>query len=275
MSPDPFPLAAYFERIGWNGPTPATPATLAALHRHQALAIPFENLDPLVGRPVSLDPEDLFRKLLRERRGGYCFELNGLFLRALQAMGFTTTPLCARVQISEGNYGPRMHQITLVDFGGERWIADVGFGGNGLIEAIPFALDEEFDQGLDRFRLRADATHGYRLEHAHPEGWRTIYAFSLDPFLPVDFRALSFFAGGSPESIFTQTPICIRTTPTERRILVADQFKVRTARGGKTVTPIGSTNHLRDVLSRHFGLDLPADFPLPAPKAAPEGMRRI
>lgn len=275
MPPDPLPLAAYLERIGWNGPLDPTPVTLAALHRHQLLAIPFENLDPLAGRPVSLEPDDLARKLVRDRRGGYCFELNGLFLLALRAIGFAVTPLCARVQISEGHYGPRSHQIALVETEGARWLADVGFGGNGLLEAIPFALDREFDQGLDRFRLVTDALHGYRLEHAFPSGWRTNYVFSLDPYLLADFRALNFFTSRSPDAIFTRVPLCVRTTPTERRILVANEFKVRAADGSKTNIPVTSSAHMRTILKDQFALILPPDFPLPEPAPPPANMREI
>lgn len=275
MPADPFPLAAYLERIGWNAAVEPTPATLVALHRHQVFALPFENLDPLAGRPVSLVPADLVRKLIRDRRGGYCFELNGLFLLALRSIGFSVTPLCARVQISEGNYGPRTHQVALVETEGGCWLADVGFGGNGLLEAIPFAVDREFDQGLDRFRLRIDDVYGYRLEHAHPEGWRVNYAFSLDPFLPADFLALNFFTSRSPDSIFTRLPICVRTTPTERRILVADQFKVRVLGGTRTAAPVASSAQMREILAREFDLALTADFPLPEPAAALVGMRKI
>ncbi len=275
MPTDAFPLAAYLARIGWSGPLDPTPSTLAALHRHQVLAIPFENIDPLCGRPVSLEAPDLARKLIHAGRGGYCFELNGLFLLALQALGFRTRALCARVLISPGNYGPRSHQITLVEFDRARWLADVGFGGNGLVEAIPFELDREFDHGLDRLRLRRDQTHGYRLEHALPPGWRTNYAFSLDPFLFSDFRALNYFISRSPDSVFTRLPICVRTTATERRIVVANHFKTRPATGTTTTTEILTADHLRLVLSEKLGLVLPGDLTLPAPHPAPPGTREI
>lgn len=269
-----FPLDAYLARIGWSGPAQPNSETLAALHRHQIHAIPFENIDPLCGRPVSLETAGLVEKIIRRRRGGYCFEQNTLFLLALQAIGFRTTSLCARVLISEGSYAARTHQLTLVDFGGARWLADAGFGGNGLIEAIPFELECEFDQKLDRFRLIEDATYGYRLEHRLPAGWRTLYAFSLDPYLPSDFHALNYFISRARESFFTRIPICVRTTPTERRIVIADQFKVRAA-GGITTAKIESAGHLRAVLREHMDIALPDDLVLPDPPPFPPGMREI
>ncbi len=276
MTPAPFPLEAYLARIGWTGPLTPTPATLAALHRHQLFAIPFENLDPLAGRPVSLDAADLVRKLVHARRGGYCFELNGLFLLALRALGFPVRPLCARVLISPENYSIRSHQITLVEFSGSAWLADVGFGGNGLVDPLPFTLDREFDHGLDTFRLVKDSLFGYRLEHRRPAGWAGNYAFSLDPFLPGDFRALNFFVSRSPDSFFTQLPICVRTLPAERRILVANRFKIRRADGSTHAEKMLFTaDELRSVLANQFDLRLPNDYSLPDPRPAPPGMREI
>lgn len=268
------PLDAYLDRIAWAGPVSASPDVLADLHRHHALAIPFENIDPFSGRPVSVEPGDLVEKILGRRRGGYCFEQNALFQHALHTIGFRTQALCARVLISEGHYGPRSHQITLVDFAGARWLADVGFGGNGLLEAIPFELECEFDQKLDQFRLRADPTHGYRLEHRLAAGWRTLYAFSLDPYLPADFGLLNYGICRSPASIFTQVPICVRTTATERRIIAGNQFKIR-RQGHSPATTLESAVQLRETLASQFGITLPDDYPLPAPPAKPAGMREI
>ncbi len=270
-----FPLDAYLERIGWSGPLPVDPATLAALHRSHALAIPFENIDPLCGQPISLEPDALVAKMLHRRRGGYCYEQNGLFLLALASIGFRTVPLCARVLISEGKYAARTHQLALVEFAGARWLADVGFGGNGLVEAIPFELECEFDQKLDRFRIVADAAYGYRLEHRLPTGWRALYAFSLDPFLPADFHAQNYFVSRAPESFFTRIPICIRTTLTERRIVIANRYKVRPVDGPATVTILETADDLRRTLADELDLPLPEEIALPAPSPIPDGMREI
>jgi N-hydroxyarylamine O-acetyltransferase len=270
-----FPLDAYLSRIGWSGPVAATPETLIALHRRHAFTFPFENLDPFSGIPVSLEPAALVEKMIHRGRGGYCFEQNGLFLLALQSIGFRTQSLMARVQISEGNYGIRSHQITLVEFDGARWIADVGFGGNGLIEAIPFELECEFDQHLDRYRIVADATHGHRLEHRLPARWRTLYAFPLDPYLPADYAAINYFISRSPDSMFVKTPICVRTMPAERRLIVANQFKVRTAEGTSIAATLETSAQFRATLEEQLGITLPADFPLPDPPAPPAGMRDV
>jgi N-hydroxyarylamine O-acetyltransferase len=270
-----FPLEAYLSRIGWTGPVGATPEMLIALHRRHTFTFPFENLDPFSGIPVSLDPSALVEKMIHRGRGGYCFEQNGLILLALQSIGFHTRSLMARVQISEGNYSIRSHQITLVNFDGVQWIADVGFGGNGLIEAIPFELECEFDQHLDRYRILADETYGYRLEHKLPSRWRTLYAFPLDPYLPADYAAINYFICRSPDSMFVKTPICVCTTPTERRLIVANQLKIRTSAGTTLASTLETSAQFRAALAGHLGISLPDDFPLPAPPAPPPGLRDV
>ena len=125
---------------------------------------PFENLDIFLARPISLDPASLIHKLVDERRGGYCHELNGLFLLVLRHLGFTVTPLAARVFADELPI-QKSHQMMLVEVSGERWLADTGFGSNGLIEAIPLELEREFPQHLERFRLQADPNLGFVLQH--------------------------------------------------------------------------------------------------------------
>lgn len=276
MTADAFPLDAYLARIGWSGPVAPDLATLTALHRHQILAIPFENLDPWTGRPPSTEPADLVTKLIVSGRGGYCFELNALFHHALVAIGFRVRRLLARVLIAPGHYGPRAHEINAVELPDGPWLADVGFGGNGLIEPIPLRVGAEIDQSHGRFRLLADETYGLRLEHERPAGWLANYAFSLEPFLAADYRAINYFIGRSSDSVFTQTLICVRTTPTERRLLVADQFKIRPLDGvTRDRATITTAAELRATLREHFALELPADFPLRDPRPAPAGLRDI
>jgi N-hydroxyarylamine O-acetyltransferase len=161
-----------------------------------------------------------------------------------------------------------------VKFENAAWLADVGFGGNGLVEAIPFVFDREFEQTLDCYRLVEDAAYGCRLEHRLPAGWRTLYAFSLDPYLGADFRLLNYGICRSPASIFTQIPICVRTTASDRRMIVANQFKTRSV-GGATVTTLETSAQLRDTLAEHLGIRIPAGCALPDPPSAPAGMRAI
>lgn len=122
---------AYLTRIGYEGSVNPSVETLRLLHRAHVLTVPFENLDIHLGRSISLDPSALFRKIVLSRRGGYCFELNGLFALLLEQLGFSVTRLAARVLYGGEGVRPRSHQLLLVQIGESRWIADVGFGGNG------------------------------------------------------------------------------------------------------------------------------------------------
>ena len=149
-------LEAYLQRIGYDGGLDPTVETLTALHRAHVLSIPFENLDILLGRPIRLDLASLQAKLVRGRRGGYCFEQNALFAAVLEHLGFDVTGLAARVTMGEERTTPRTHMILAVDIAGTRWLADVGFGGDTLLDPISFESDEPVQQGAWAFRLADD-----------------------------------------------------------------------------------------------------------------------
>src|SRR5215470_2919639 len=135
-----FDLDAYLARTGYAGELAPTRATLDALHLAHATRIPFENLDILLGRPIRLDLASLQAKLVRDRRGGYCFEQNRLFASVLESLGFTVTTLAARVRFGTPAVLPRTHMLVQVDVDGVRLLADVGFGAFGLL--LPIALDD-------------------------------------------------------------------------------------------------------------------------------------
>src|SRR5579871_6842774 len=127
-------LDAYFERIGYRGPREPTLATLNGVMAAHVESIPFENLDVLLGKPILIDEAALVRKLIHERRGGYCFEQNGLFLGVLEALGYQVTPISARVRLQRPRdyIPPRTHLFARVELEGESWLADVGVGGLSL-----------------------------------------------------------------------------------------------------------------------------------------------
>ena len=122
---DALDLPAYLERIGYAGDLNPSRSVLEALHLAHATHIPFENLDILLGRPIRLDLASLQAKLVKDRRGGYCFEQNLLFSAVLRQLGFSVTSLAARVRYRTTTLLPRTHMLLLVDLAGERWLADV------------------------------------------------------------------------------------------------------------------------------------------------------
>lgn len=266
MSETLFRLDAYLERVCDDGPLTRSRETLCRLHRAQATHIPFENLDIFLGRPLHLDPGSLVKKLIDERRGGYCHELNGLFLLLLRHLGFIVTPLAARVFANE-TPSQKSHQLMLVEVEGERWLADVGFGGNGLIEAIPLELEREFPQYRETYRLQSDPKLGFVLQHHLADHWRSLYAFSLEEYYPADYQMMHYYTSTSPNVLFTQHIICALPTSDARVLLYDYELKIRRQDRTSTTTLLQDGDAYRKALQEQFGIVLPSGSILQAPAA--------
>ena len=250
-------IAAYVARTGYTGPLGPTRETFVGLHRAQAYSIPFENLDIHLGRPIGLDAASLSHKLLAERRGGYCYELNGLFGRVLRQLGFAVTNLVGRNLIAGAPLRPRAHQLLLVQVDGQPWVADLGFGGNTLLEPIPLATGPEHHMGFDTYRLQAAPQHNYHLQLLMDGQWQSLYTFTLDETQPSDYQMMSYFYSNSPESPFRQQRICARATPDYRATLVDRELKIRRADGSITATQLPDDAAYRATLTAYFGIRLP------------------
>ena len=184
---DQLDLHAYLNRIGHTGPLTADATTLAALHRaHVVMAIPFENLDVILGRGISVALPDVQRKLVEARRGGYCYEHGLLFAAVATRLGFTAQRLLARVGDLE-RPRPRTHLVTLLtDPSGEAWLADPGFG-SGLLTPLPLRADAEATQGAWTYRLRRLDDGRWQLQEAAAgEAWQPLYAFEIAVHHAVD-----------------------------------------------------------------------------------------
>src|SRR5690349_4449816 len=197
----PIDLDSYRARIGYDGPLAPKAEVLRALHFAHATHIPFENLDVLLRQPIRLDEESLWAKLVRGRRGGYCFEHNAVFAAVLEASGFRVRRLAARVRYGTSGVRPRLHMLLLVEAEGEPWLADVGFGGDGLVQPIPFRTDREAPQFAWKYRLAAESPN-YVLQSWKPEGWIDLYAFGLEEHYPIDFEVGNYYTSTHPESYF-------------------------------------------------------------------------
>lgn len=248
-------VQAYLDRIGYRGAFTPTFETLYALHLAHVLAVPFENFDNFLGRPISLDPVDLFTKIVTARRGGYCYELNGLFSLLLEEIGFSVTRLIARVRYGSRPPYPRSHQALLVHIGDESWLVDVGFGGNGLLEPFPFVTEHVATQGSEQFRLRSVEQEEYLLQGFLRDQWESLYSFSVHPCEPVDYRYANYFHSHSPESIFMQRRICTIPTKDGRKILVDHSLSIRQNGRNEKLTA-GSESEVTDILREHFGIIL-------------------
>ena len=230
-----FDLDGYLERVGYRGPRACTLAVLDAVHEAHVSAIPFENLDVLLGRPIRLDPGSLQAKLVAGGRGGYCFEHNSLLAAALRAMGFSVSTLEARVRpLGATAVLPRTHMVLAIRLGSQDVLADAGFGGDGPLRTVPLDGTESIEP-LAGFRVaREDDVYVLRTDVGG--AWRDLYAFSRAPALPVDFEVASHYTSTHPTSPFVTTLTAQRTTATARHVLRGRTYTVRTAGGEFTTT---------------------------------------
>lgn len=256
MAEDVIDLAAYFRRIGYTGSTRPTLETLQELHFLHPLAIPFENLDPLIGRPVRLDLPSLQAKLTGGRRGGYCYEHNILFMHVLQRLGFAVTGLGARVLWNrpQGTLTPRTHMLLKVDLNGEPWIADVGFGGVTL--TAPLRLVEGVVQETPHERFRLDVADGYWLLQVEIGGdWRPTFRFGLEEHHLPDYELASYFVSTHQQSQFVHTLMAARPTREGRYALNNNRLSFRGPRPYQR--DLASAAEVEQVLREIFGIEVP------------------
>ncbi|SAL24899.1 arylamine N-acetyltransferase family protein [Caballeronia telluris] len=252
-------LDAYFERIGYDGPREASLDTLAALHRLHPQTIPFENLDALLGRPVRLDPQSIQQKLVGARRGGYCFEHNLLFRGALDALGFTTRSLAARVVW--GRTDPQMpartHMLLLVDLEGVTYLADVGFGGVTLTAPLVFETGRDQVTPHEPFRIDAIDANNYLLQVKLDDTWAPLYRFDLEPQFDIDYELANHFVATHPQSIFVSNLLVARVAAHSRYAMFNRRLTVYGP--DPSQRELTTVDALRDVLQNEIGIRLPDD----------------
>jgi N-hydroxyarylamine O-acetyltransferase len=249
-------LDAYLSRIGEKAPLAPGRDGLASLHRAHCAAIPFENLDLLLGRAIALELPSLEAKLVLARRGGYCFEQNTLFKAALEALGFRVDALAARVRVGTTEVRPRTHMLLRVELPEGDFLADVGFGGEGPVLPLPLAELTETWVGRTGHRLRRERDL-WVLQGNDAGDWTDLYAFTLEPYYPVDFEMANHFTSTYPRSPFLLNLVVQRSWP-ERRASLRNRDLVVREDGASTTTSIRDPEHLLEMLDHVFGLRFPA-----------------
>ncbi|HEX5874263.1 MAG TPA: arylamine N-acetyltransferase [Pyrinomonadaceae bacterium] len=227
-------IEAYLQRINYNGSREPNAKTLRALQVAHLQAVPFENLSIHAGEPIVLEEDALFTKIVNNRRGGFCYEANGLFAGLLRALGFEVAMLAAGVATRDGAFGPDFDHMTLMVTLDERWLVDVGFG-ESFVEPLLLDSREEQVQGSRTFRIVEDGTHLILMRRNEGEDWIPQYRFTLQPYTFSDYEDMCRFHQTSPESHFTRNTICSRVTE-EGRITLS---------GMRLITTTGP-QHLRD-----------------------------
>jgi N-hydroxyarylamine O-acetyltransferase len=255
MSDDPN-IDAYFERIGFSGSIAPTLQTLEALHALHPAAIPFENLDPLMGVPIRLELRNLEQKLLFEKRGGYCFEHNLLFKAMLEDLGFPVRPLAARVLWNHppGEDRPISHMVMLADVNGTEYLADVAFGAVTLTAPLRLRADTEQETTHNTFRLSGgDPT--WQLDVKIRDEWRPMYSFEEVERTLEDYIAYNDLTAG--DTNFVDNVIAARTDKTRRATLRNSLLKLQPVGGEIEQRTLSGIAEVKDALVNIFGISLP------------------
>jgi N-hydroxyarylamine O-acetyltransferase len=253
----------YLDRIGYDGPRTPDAETLRHIARAHLLAVPFENLDIVpLGRPIRLEPDALFDKIVRRRRGGFCYEVNGLFAIILRQLGYDITMLTAQWPDETGGLTPVFdHMVLLALCPGDstRWLVDVAAGRAST--ARPLRLELDVHQFLPEsgvtYRFEQDGDYTRLNSLAPGEEWVHVYSFTQIPRQPTDFLDRCAYHQASPDSHFTQTALCSIATP-EGRITISKNLLITTIDGEREEREIHDETDLRRLLLTHFGVDLDA-----------------
>ena len=255
---------ANLERIHYSSGAPLDPPSLAllrALHRAHLLAVPFENLSIHYGQPIHLEDAALYDKIVLRRRGGFCYELNGMFAWLLRRLDYRVTLLSARVAQHDGEFSPEFDHLTLLvsQVEGDDWLADVGFG-DCFMRPLRFVAGLAQDGGDGyRYRVQPDAADGdWLLERdggSEAGGWEPQYRFSLRPHVMSDFAERCIYQQTSPDSHFTQKRLCTLALP-NGRVTLSDLRLITTRDGARDERMLASEDDYRAVLAERFGVTI-------------------
>lgn len=270
-------LDRYFERI--QRPRPPRPdlEQLNAIVAAHVCTIPFENLDVLLGRPIDLSPAAVEHKLLVERRGGYCFEQNTLLMHVLRALGFSVTPIGARVRVqrSRSETPARTHVFLRVELADGSWLVDVGVGGLSPACALRLATDVSQPTPHEPRRIVSQGEWrglGLRAPDAalfhqayFDEAWRDVCEFTLEEMPEIDRQLANWYTSAHPSSHFKDKLMVALATPTGRKNLLNRRFTRREADGTSQTRVLGSPAELLELLRCEYGISLPAGAELRCP----------
>ena len=244
----------YISRIGLDEKNlTADLETLKLLQRHHLLHVPFENLDIHWKRPIVLDNEKFYEKIVGMRRGGFCYELNGLFNELVREIGFTTMLVSACVANGTGGFGPEYdHAAIIVKIDEAEYLSDVGFGAF-TVEPLRFVLDEEQRDEAGIFVIRQFGAGYFEVAKKDGKGWMSEYIFKKCARDLSEFTRMCDFQQYSADSHFTKGKVCSLLTVNGRKTLTDKNFIV-TTNGEKTETPISTKEEFDRILMREFNI---------------------
>lgn len=255
-----FSLNDYLQRIGLNDDGLAADlGSLTKIMKYQIRSVPFENLDVQAGKIILLEPSDIFEKIVHNQRGGYCYEVNGIFAMALHALGFKYQFVAARPMFYPV-LRPKTHMAIIVYIDGEKYLCDLGFGSHGI--RLPLLIDDEkaktgyeIVQECDQYRISKIEKEHYLLEAFNGGEWARQYSFDLYEPEWIDFAPANFLNSRHPDAIFTKAPLIVLLTDNGRKILFGNSLKI--IENCKTEQIIFEPFEYDEILKSHFNLVRP------------------
>ena len=248
----------YLNRLNYSGSTTPDAETLRQLQLAHLRAVPFENLSIHSGEPIVLEDQALFEKVVGRRRGGFCYELNGLFASLLRELGYDVVKLSARVANDRGEFGPEFDHMTLLvtapDAPETRWLVDVGFG-DSFNEPLLLDSREPQTQGARAYRIDTDEDDLVLMQSEGEGDWKSQYRFTLEPHEYADYVEMCRYHQTSPQSHFTKARVCTRATP-DGRITLSELRFITTTKGERQERLLDDEKAYEFVLREQFGIEI-------------------
>jgi N-hydroxyarylamine O-acetyltransferase len=246
-------VLTYLDRINYRGSLEPTHETLRALHIAHLFSVPFENLSIHIKEPIVLNDESLYKKIVEKRRGGFCYELNGLFCWLLRSLGFDVKMLSAGVMNAEGKFGPDFDHLTLLVTLDERYLADVGFGDSFLEPLLFDSREAQMSPDGKFYRIIED--EDALIMQVQNDGWKSQYRFTLTPYEYADYEEMCLWQQTSPDSHFVKNRICSLPTKDGRVTLSGNRF-IKTVHGKREEKILESEEEVSNLLKEVFGIEL-------------------
>jgi N-hydroxyarylamine O-acetyltransferase len=246
-----FVLQDYLDRIHFVGDVKSNIKSISKLMQCQLFTIPFEDLDVQAGKTISLQGNDIVDKLINRKRGGYCYELNGLFALMLQKMGISHRFVAARPLVTPTE-NPKTHIAIIVTVEDEEYLVDLGFGGNGIREPLKLNDTTAVQQGSETFAIAKAENGDYILQTLLHNEWKDLYSFDLSHQEWIDFKPANHYNSTHPDSFFTQNLVVVLQNALGKKILFKNTFK--SIENGKAQSYIFEPEKLDSILATEFNL---------------------
>lgn len=246
---------SYLRRINYKGNIVPAYETLRQLHLAHLMSVPFENLSIHMNEPIILNEQSLFEKIILRKRGGFCYELNGLFAALLKTLGFNVTMLSAGVAKADGGFKPDFDHMTLLVMLDKPMLADVGFG-DSFLEPLILEPGLEQVQGSRTFRIDPEGDSLILMLRNGNGMWKAQYRFSLTPHEYPDYYDMCRYHQTSPDSHFTRRRICSLALP-DGRVTLSDKRLIITRNGRRQERELTDSDEYNEALRKHFGIILP------------------